>query len=92
MSTVLIAYDLNSPGQDYKTLIEKIKTYGTWWHHLDSLWIVKTDSTAKTVRDALAPLIDSGDELLVIDVSNNSAAWNGFNQKGSDWLKTHLFE
>ncbi len=29
MTAVLVSYDLNSPGQTYDKLIEKIKSYGT---------------------------------------------------------------
>ena len=37
MNTVLISYDLNQPGQDYPDLLTKLRSYGTYWHHLDSL-------------------------------------------------------
>ena len=43
MSTKLIAYDLNAPGQNYDDLIKAIKGLGAWWHHLDSTWLVKSD-------------------------------------------------
>lgn len=90
MNTILIGYDLNKAGQDYAELIKSIKAYGTWWHHLDSTWLIRTESSAKEVRDALKPLIDTNDELLVINVTGRAAAWSGFNEKGSNWLKEHL--
>lgn len=90
MSTLLVGYDLKKPGQDYSPLIEKLKSFGTWWHHLDSTWLIKTDETPKEVRDVLKPLIDANDELLVIDVSGRTAAWTGLNQRGSDWIKDNL--
>jgi len=89
-TTILIAYDLNSPGQGYKELIEKIKSLGLWWHHLDSTWIVKTAQSPKAVRDLLKPLFDTNDELLVIDISGCHAAWEGFNDSGSKWLKNNI--
>ncbi len=89
MNTILIGYDLNKTGQDYSTLIEKIKTFATWWHHLDSTWIVKTDLTCVQVRDILKSLIDSNDELLVVKLTSEGA-WCGFNEKGSKWLKDNL--
>jgi hypothetical protein len=90
-TTILIAYDLNTPGQDYADLIEKIKSIGTWWHHLDSTWIVKTSQSAASVRDALLALIDSNDELLVVDITTTSAAWWGFNDRGNQWLKDNVW-
>ena len=86
MSTKLIAYDLNTPGQKYAPLIESIKSLGAWWHHLDSTWLVKTSLTAAEVRDRLGALIDSGDELLVVDVSSDARAWKGFNASANAWL------
>ena len=89
MKTYLVGYDLNKPGKDYKTLIEAIETYGTWWHHLDSTWIIKTDSTAAKIRDYLKQYVDSSDELLVVRLTGEGA-WTGFNDKGSKWLLDNL--
>jgi hypothetical protein len=70
------------------SLFEGIKNCGsTWWHHLDSTWLVTTDKSAKDVRDTLSDLVDKSDELLVIDVSARPRAWQGFNERGSRWLK-----
>ena len=87
MSTKLIAYDLNGPGQNYDNLIDGIKKLGAWWHHLDSTWLVKTAKSAEQVRDELKQHIDSDDELLVVNVTGDARAWVGFNTSGSKWLK-----
>lgn len=90
MNTYLIGYDLNKAGQNYEDLIDKIKsTFNYWWHHLDSTWIVKTDLQAVQIRDLLMPHIDSNDELLVVYLGHE-AAWVGFGDKGSQWLKENL--
>jgi hypothetical protein len=90
MNTYLINYDLNTKGQDYKKLINKIETdFTCWWHHLDSLWIVKSDLTAKQILELLHPLIDDNDSLLVTKLSGE-AAWQGINQNGAEWLSENL--
>jgi hypothetical protein len=89
MNTYMVGYDLNRPGQEYTDLIEAIKKFGNWWHHLDSTWIIKTDYTAKQIRDCLIPYLDKNDELLVARLAGE-AAWKGFNAKGSAWLKKNL--
>ena len=91
MKTYLIGYDLNRPrgDDDYPELIAAIKSFGTWWHHLASTWIVKSDQTAAAVRDMLKSHVDSGDELLVA-VLSGEAAWIGINDQGSAWLKDNL--
>jgi hypothetical protein len=91
MKTLLVAYDLNEPGQDYAPLIAKIKSLANgYWHHLDSTWLVRTSLTTTQLRDALAVHLDKSDELLVIDVTADSAAWRGFKKSGSDWLLKYL--
>ena len=90
--SILIGYDLNNPRQnnDYKDLIEKIKTLSaTRWHCLDSTWIIKSDATCVQVRDALTPFLDSGDELLVVELTG-SGAWKGFDDNCSKWLKNNV--
>ena len=89
MATYMIGYDLNKPLQNYTKLIQTIKEYSTWWHHLDSTWIVVTTESAIQVRDKLVQCIDSNDELLVATITA-PAAWTGFSERGSSWLKDKL--
>ena len=90
MHTYLIGYDLNKPGKDYSELYKAIEALsGTWWHHLDSTWIIRHEGGAAAVRDALSKHLDSTDELLVVRLSGEGA-WSGFKQKGSAWLKDNL--
>lgn len=86
MITLCICYDLNSPGQDYKDLIDKIKSLGMWWHYLDSTWMVNTSRTPVEVRNLLMPFLDSNDELLVFKVGSLWTGY-GFDQKAYEWLQ-----
>jgi len=89
MDSYMIGYDLNRPHQDYPDLWNAIKAYGTWWHNLDSTWIIISNKTAVEICDDLRRHVDPNDELLVARVTRN-AAWVGFNDKASSWLKEHL--
>jgi hypothetical protein len=90
MPILLVGYDLNRPGQHYSELIDAIKDAGAWWHHLDSTWFVKSSLSAQQLRDRLAAHIDSGDELLVLDVTGDGWAGTGFEQRAFDWLRSNL--
>jgi hypothetical protein len=91
MANILIGYDLNKAGKDYNNLISAIKGLSTdWWHCLDSTWIIKTQLSTVQVRDALASHIDGNDELLVVDITGDAAAWTGFDTNCSNWLKNNL--
>lgn len=78
------------PHQDYKGLISYSKGFGSWWHHLDSTWLVKTDMTPAAVRKGCKPYLDENGEVLVVDVSGDPAAWTGFGDRGSRWLESNI--
>ncbi|KNY21703.1 hypothetical protein AKJ13_15835 [Methylobacterium sp. ARG-1] len=94
MATYIIGYDLNREGANYsarnKALTDRIKElFPTYWHHLDSTWLVVSSYTAVQIRDDLGRFLDNNDELFVGTVGA-PAAWKGFSQRGSSWLKSHL--
>lgn len=90
MSTYLISYDLNKPGKDYTSLSTAIKNIAVnWWHHLDSVWIIKHNGPAASIRNSLRSYIDQNDELLVVTL-DGEGAWAGFTERGSEWLKANL--
>jgi len=77
MKTYLITYDLLKPGQDYKLLHTAIRTLDpSVWHGLESVWVLKSTSTAIQIRDYLLHFVDSNDRLLVIAASPEWACYN----------------
>jgi len=89
MKTYLITYDLINPNRDYQTLYEGIKSLGNWAHVLESVWIVKSDSDAVTIRDFLRKSIDGNDKLFVAQL-NGEAAWVNLSNELTQWLKSNL--
>jgi hypothetical protein len=73
MRAYLVSYDLDKPGQDYHPLIQELKRMGAI-RVLYSEWVLKSDLTAKEIRDHLWPSIDSNDMLLVVALTGE-AAW-----------------
>ena len=53
-----------------------------------SVWIVVSQKSAKSIRDEISTIVDSGDGLLVLN-SGVEAAWRGVGS-GTDWLKENL--
>lgn len=86
MNNVFISYDLHSPGQDYGTLYEGIKSLGEWAHVQDSVWYVSTEYSATRVISYLAGFIDSNDSLIAIDASNNESQWRNL----TDEVASHI--
>ena len=89
MPTYMVGYDLNAPGKNYGELIEALKGYGTYWHHLDSIWLIVTDRTTSEIRDYVGQFLDQNDELLVAKLSG---AWatKGIQKSGNDWLHSNV--
>lgn len=92
MKTLLISYDLGSPEtyEDYKILINHIKTFSSWAKPLKSVWIVKTDRSVGEVRDELRRKVDSNDKVFVIDVTRTAWASYNVSTEVTGWMKNNL--
>ena len=91
LATVLIGYDVHPPkGDAYDELSKAIQSLGTWWHHLETVWIVKCAHTPDEIRDRLKSRIGMEDQLLVVDISGDAAGWVGINESGSKWLNANI--
>ncbi len=91
LATTLIAYDLHAPkGPLYDELVGKTMSLGAWWHHLETIWIVKSGHAPSQIRDQLKPYVGSDDQLLVIDITGDAAEAVGLNGAGTAWLQETL--
>lgn len=90
--TYIIGYDLNKIGQNYSELIEAIKNVsnGTWWHHLDSTFIIKSNKSALSIKNTLSKYIDCNDELFIARLVEEETEWAGFSKRGTEWLENQL--
>lgn len=86
----LISYDLNAPNKNYKKLYEAIKNIGTWWHYLDSTWIVSSDESIDSIGEKLNKEIDKDDSLLIVEIKDNCYGW--LPEKAWDWIERNVPE
>lgn len=82
-----ISYDLNQPGQNYETVIAKIKTLGSWAKIHKSYWYVKSTLTASQAVEAVWSVMDPSDTVYVVDATNNQASWQNIAQSVSDHIR-----
>lgn len=80
-----ISYDLRAPGRDYNSLYDAIKSYSTWWHQTESVWLIVTKDSAVDVRSKLIRYLDSNDKLFVVALQKEWAAV-GFSDNEYGWL------
>ena len=86
--TLIISYDLVTPGQDYEALLKSIKSYPSWARLGGSAYLVYTDQTPVQVRDYLATTLDANDKLYV-GVSPAPSAWRGLPDDVTNWIQTN---
>ncbi len=85
---LLVTYDLKKPGKDYTALYNLLKTAPSWWHYLESTWLVSTNDSANAWADRIRTVIDQNDRFLVVEITHQSRqgwlptdAW--------EWIKNH---
>lgn len=74
MKLQLVSYDLNTPGQNYPAIVNRLQSIGAT-RILYSQWLVRTAMTAEQLRDDLVRYLDANDGILVADVTNSPMAW-----------------
>jgi hypothetical protein len=82
-------YDLISPGRDYQPVYDYIEATHFYARPLESLWLIRTNKSAATVRDELKELVDTNDKVLTVDVTGDGWATN-FSDAHTDWMKKHI--
>lgn len=88
MNSIIVTYDLRSPGRDYSELYKKLKSYTGWAKITESTWLLKTALSCVDVRDDILSVIDNNDRLFVTK-STGEAAWRNV-ICDNDYLKENL--
>lgn len=89
---LFISYDLNSPGQKYDLVANKIKALGSWAKVQKSYWYLNTTCTAEKVAKAVWAVMDSNDSLIVVDTASNDAYWFNLAPETSQFIQRHWAE
>lgn len=74
----VISYDLKTPGRDYSSLYDAIKSYQEWQHPLESTWIIYTEDSADSISSSLRANgnMDNSDLLFVCALNiNDRQGW-----------------
>ena len=88
--TLCVSYDLPEDS-DYSEVIDYLKQFKGWWHHLESTWFVVTSKSAAEVRDDLSDRLPNGGKVIVFAVSVGSRwATSGIPERGATWLTKHF--
>ena len=88
MTVYCVSYDLNKTGQKYNALIEELKESPSWWHYLDSTWLIYTSETADQLSARLLKHTDQNDRLLIIKVVREYQGW--LTEEAWEWIREHI--
>ena len=90
MAAILVSYDLNTPGQKYDALYEKLKAYGTYARVVESTWIVVGSAlTPQGVYADLRKVLDDSDYFFVVEITD-SLRQGWLPQTTWDWIKKYV--
>lgn len=91
-NNLLISYDLNSPGQNYESVIEEIKSLGSWAKIQKSHWYVDSTLTASQAVERVWAKMDSNDSLIVVDATNNNASWKNLSTEVTEHMQNYWWK
>jgi hypothetical protein len=83
-----VSYDLRKPGRSYESLHGELKNSLSWFHVLDSTWLIQTGETADQLSGRLRPRIDANDSILITEVGPDYAGW--MPKDVWEWLASRL--
>lgn len=85
----IVSYDLVEPGQNYDSLLSKIKEADSWARLGGSSYLIESTKSPKELRDEYKVILDSNDKLYVGRVVA-PAAWTGMPKDVSEWILDKL--
>ena len=91
MAVYIVTYDLRNEktGDKYNRLISLIKQDGIWACLGESSYLVESELSAVELRNRYREVLNL-DDILFVGVLTAPAAWYGYSQQITDWIKTKL--
>ncbi len=88
-NNLIISYDLFKPSQSFFAVEAAIKSLGLAIKVHQSLWYVKSQSTAHEAKQAVMAAMDANDTLFVVDASNNKVASQNVREEVEQFLEAN---
>ena len=87
----IVTYDLKgeTTSERYNQLIELIKEEGVWACLGGSSYLIESMHTAVELRDKYNRVLNR-DDMLFVSVVSAPAAWRGYSQQVTDWIKQKM--
>ena len=80
-NNIFISFEFNRPDRTYDRVVHAIKSLSETVAEIHfAHWYLSTPLSAVQVCDRLKSLLDQTDKLIVVDTTNNKAAWINLGQ------------
>lgn len=91
MAIYIVTYDLHKDATptDYERLLNLIKEEGCWACLGGSSYLVESEQSAINLRDHYSTVL-SAEDMLYVGLVKAPAAWHGYSQEVSNWIKQKL--
>lgn len=91
MSVYIVTYDLvgDNSSDRYSQLIELIKEEGVWACLGGSSYLIESEQTPVALRDKFKRVL-LRDDMLFVSLVTAPAAWVGYSQQVTDWIKQKM--
>ena len=80
----MVSYDLNSPGNNRKEVIESLESFGCWCKCATTTSLIKTQLVISDVEEIVMRHLDETDSMIICQVSGNIKG--KLHQKEWDWI------
>lgn len=84
----LITYEISDPVTKQK-VIDAIKLLGRWWNYIENVWIVRSDSSARTIKTYLNVFLNDNEKIIILGL-DGEADWLGLDKNAASWLTNYL--
>lgn len=84
----IITFETRDPAIVSK-VTDAIKLIGRWWNYIDNIWIVRTDSSARTIKTYLNVFLQNNEKIIVLGLDGD-VEWIGLDKNATSWLTNYL--
>lgn len=84
----LISYEIADKTRDLSELHNAIKSYRTWWHHIENVWLIETEDGAQNIYSKLYKYLYKKDNLFIINIGSDHSGW--LPKSAWDWLHNRI--
>ena len=84
----VVSYDLRQARRNYSGLIEELRKSPSWWHFMESTWLISTSENADQVFARVKPHVDDDDYLLIVQARRPYQGW--LPKEAWDWINQQV--